>query len=92
MYSIEDLLNYIQWPAMIVSIAAAWYVAAERKNNRNWGFWLFLLSNLLWIIWAIPNSAWALATMQVILAGMNMRGVVKSETKQITNSEKQNAK
>ena len=81
MYSIEDLLNFIQWPAMITTIVATWYVAAERKDNRNWGFWLFLLSNLLWIIWAIPNCAWALAALQVILVGMNIRGVMKSEAK-----------
>lgn len=81
MYFPADILNFIQWPAMIVTIAASWYVAAERKDNRNWGFWLFLLSNLLWLIWAIPHSAWALATLQLILAGMNIRGVLKSEKK-----------
>ncbi|WP_090718909.1 hypothetical protein [Nitrosomonas sp. Nm166] len=75
-----DWVNLIQWPAMIASIAAAWYVAAERKDNRNWGFWLFLLSNLLWLIWSIPHSAWALAALQLILAGMNIRGVLKSAT------------
>lgn len=81
MYPTEDLINYIQWPAMIVTIAAAWYVAAERKDNRNWGFWLLLLGNLLWLIWSIPNAAWALASMQVILAGLNIRGVLKSNKK-----------
>ena len=81
MDSPADILNFIQWPAMIVTIAASWYVAAERKDNRNWGFWLFLLSNLLWLIWSIPHSAWALATLQLILAGMNIRGVLKSENK-----------
>ncbi|AKH37239.1 MULTISPECIES: hypothetical protein [Nitrosomonas] len=92
MYSLEDLLNIIQWLAMVTTITATWYVAAERKDNRNWGFWLFLLSNLLWFIWAIPNRAWALATMQVILAGMNIRGVKKSELKQAKKSKKVNAK
>ena len=77
----EELLNYIQWPAMIVTITASWYVGAERKDNRNWGFWLLLLSNLLWFIWAIPNSAWALALLQVSLAVTNIRGVWKSSPK-----------
>ena len=77
----EDWLNLIQWPAMIVTITAAWYVAAERKDNRNWGFWLFLLSNVLWIIWAIPHSAWALALLQVSLAIANIRGVWESTKK-----------
>ncbi len=78
---LEEMLNYIQWPAMIVTIAAAWYVGAERKDNRNWGFWLFLLSNFLWLIWAIPQEAWALAILQISLAIMNTRGVLKSEKK-----------
>jgi len=78
----QEILNLIQWPAMIVTISAAWYVGAERKDKRNWGFWLFLLSNLLWCIWAIPNSAWALAILQISLAIMNIRGVLKSEKKQ----------
>ncbi|MBL8496836.1 hypothetical protein ABF87_06450 [Nitrosomonas sp. JL21] len=77
----EDLLNYIQWPAMVVTITAAWYVGAERKDNRNWGFWMLLLSNLLWFIWAIPHSAWALALLQVSLAITNIRGVWKSSPK-----------
>ena len=92
MYSLEDLLNIVQWLAMVTTSRQHWYVAAERKDNRNWGFWLFLLSNLLWFIWAISNRAWALATMQVILAGMNIRGVKKSELKQAKKSEKENAK
>ena len=81
MYPSVDFINYIQWPAMVVTIMASWYVAAERKDNRNCGFWLFLLSNLLWFIWSIPNSAWALAALQLALADMNIRGVLKSNKK-----------
>lgn len=39
-----DLLNAIQWPAMMVTVIAAWMVASQRKFKRNWGFWLFILS------------------------------------------------
>lgn len=77
----EEILDLIQWPAMLVTISASWYVAAERKDNRNWGFWLFLLSNLLWLMWAIPQAAWALAILQISLAAMNIRGVLKSKKK-----------
>jgi hypothetical protein len=38
------------------------------------GFWLFLLTNLLWIVWGIYAQALALVTLQVCLAGMNIRG------------------
>ncbi|MBA3754807.1 MAG: hypothetical protein H0X02_00615 [Nitrosomonas sp.] len=49
----EDLLNYIQWPAMVVTITASWYVGAERKNNRDWGFAVSSQKSV-WCIWAIP--------------------------------------
>jgi hypothetical protein len=44
------------------------------------GFWCFLLSNALWIIWGWHARAWAMVILQIILAGMNIRGVNKNET------------
>jgi hypothetical protein len=44
------------------------------------GFWCFLLSNALWIIWGWHTRAWAMVILQVILAGMNIRGANKNET------------
>ena len=55
-----DLVNAIQWPAMLVTVIAAWMVASQRKFKRNWGFWLFLLSNVLWIVWGVHDRAFAL--------------------------------
>lgn len=44
-------IDLLQWPAMVVTMLAAWLVASQRKFKRNWGFWLFLISNALWIAW-----------------------------------------
>ncbi len=44
-----------------------------------WGFWIFLLSNALWIAWGIHDKAWALITLQVCLAALNVRGVKKAK-------------
>ena len=74
-----DWVNAIQWPAMLVTVLAAWLVASQRKFKRNWGFWLFLLSNLLWIVWGWHDKAYALIALQVCLAMLNIRGVKKSE-------------
>jgi hypothetical protein len=71
-------IDLIQWPAMAVTIVAAWLVASERKLKRNWGFWLFLLSNVLWIIWAAGDRAWALICLQLGLAAINIRGAFKN--------------
>ena len=66
--------NGVQWPAMLVTVAAAWFVASSQRSRRQIGFWLFLSSNLLWVVWGIYAQAWALVTLQVCLAGMNIRG------------------
>jgi hypothetical protein len=75
-----DFLNLIQWPAMAVTVIAAWMVASQRKLRRNWGFWLFLLSNLLWIVWGLGDGAYALIVLQVALAALNIRGAVKNRS------------
>ena len=69
-----NALDLIQWPAMIVTVMAAWFVASSRKQRRQIGFWLFLVSNALWIAWAVHAHAYALLILQVCLAGMNIRG------------------
>jgi len=63
---------------MLVTVTAAWLVASKRKFKRNWGFWLMLASNVLWIAWGIPDHAYALITLQLCLAVMNIRGAMKS--------------
>jgi len=72
-------LAWMQWPAMIVTVIGAWLVASKRKFKRNWGFWIFLLSNVLWIVWAVGDRAYALVLLQVSLAAMNIRGVRTNE-------------
>jgi hypothetical protein len=74
----NDLIDLMQWPAMVVSVLAAYLVASLSKHKRNWGFWLFLLSNALWIVWGLHTSAWALIVLQVSLAALNIRGVMKN--------------
>jgi len=74
-----DSLNFIQWPAMIVTIAAAWLVASQSKRKRTIGFWVFLLSNLMWSVWGWSQDAYALILLQVFLAATNIRGVYKND-------------
>ena len=74
-----DVMNLLQWPAMVVTVVAAWYVASAQKSRRNWGFWLFLISNALWIVWGLYSSAPALVTLQICLAALNIRGAMKAK-------------
>lgn len=74
-----DWIDLVQWPAMVVSIAAAWLVASQDEKRREIGFWIFLASNVLWVIWGFHDEAWALIGLNIFLAGMNVRGIVKNE-------------
>jgi hypothetical protein len=73
-----DWLDLIQWPAMAVTVLAAWLVASTHKQRREIGFWVFLASNTLWIAWGWHSGAWALVLLQLCLAALNIRGVVKA--------------
>ena len=75
-----DLLDLLQWPAMVVTIVASWLVASAHEGKRNAGFWVFLFSNALWVAWAVHANAPALIALQVGLAAMNVRGAVKTES------------
>lgn len=69
-----EYLDLVQWPAMVVTVLASWFVGSGVKRRRETGFWLFLLSNALWVAWGWPAEAYALVAMQACLAFMNIRG------------------
>jgi hypothetical protein len=73
-------LSLMQWPAMIVTIVASWLVASQSKAKRAAGFWAFLLSNALWIVWGLHDHAYALIILQFALASLNIRGASKNES------------
>ncbi|MDQ2669266.1 MAG: hypothetical protein M3Y31_01400 [Gemmatimonadota bacterium] len=74
-----DWIDLLQWPAMAVTVAGAWLVASGRKYKRNYGFWCFLLGNVLWAVWGVKTAAYALLILQVCLAALNIRGARKTE-------------
>ena len=74
-----DYLDLFQWPAMIVTVVAAWFTASQTKRRREAGFWCFLLSNVLWTVWGLHVQAYAVIMLQVLLASLNIRGVYKND-------------
>ena len=72
----------MQWPAMLATVLAAWLVGSDSEERRSAGFWVFLTSNVLWILWGVHDGAFALIALQVALAALNIRGVFKTEAKQ----------
>jgi hypothetical protein len=74
-----DILDLVQWPAMAVTVLAAWLVGSQGKRRRSIGFWAFLTSNGLWIVWGWHDGAHALIALQVALAALNIRGAFKND-------------
>jgi hypothetical protein len=72
-------IGWLQWPAMVITVAATYLVASETAWKRNASFWCYLASNLLWIVWGIKDGAVALIILQVVLAALNIRGVLKTD-------------
>ncbi len=75
----SDLLDLIQWPAMVVTVVASWLVGSTHRRRRLYGFWTFLTSNVMWSVWGWHTDAYALITLQLCLAAMNVRGIFKVE-------------
>jgi hypothetical protein len=74
-----DYLDLVQWPAMVITVIAAWFTASRTKGRRGIGFWCFLGSNVLWVIWGWHSAAYALIVLQLCLAAMNIRGARKND-------------
>lgn len=75
----DGTLGWLQWPAMVVTVIAAWLVGSTSKRRRSIAFWTFLASNVLWIAWGWVTQAHALIALQFFLAALNIRGAMKNE-------------
>ena len=74
------MIDLLQWPAMAVTLYAAYLVGSKKAGRRITGFIAFTVSNILWIVWGMHDEAWALIALQVGLLAMNVRGIFKNET------------
>ena len=72
---------------MVVTVIAAWLIGSQSKRKRKIGFWCFLLSNVLWVIWGWHDQAYALVVLQIALAILNIRGAYKNEPDSTANSK-----
>jgi hypothetical protein len=72
-------MAWMQWPAMAVTVVASWLVASRQEQRRKLAFWVFLLSNLLWVAWGLHAEAWGVIALQVCLAALNIRGARRQD-------------
>lgn len=76
----DGFIDFLQWPAMAVTLFAAYLIGSKRAERRVFGFSMFILSNVLWIVWGIHDEAWALIALQAALMVTNIRGIFKNES------------
>jgi len=76
----DEFIDFLQWPAMLVTLFAAYLIGSKRAERRVFGFCMFILSNVLWIVWGIHDEAWALIALQSALMVTNVRGIFKNES------------
>lgn len=75
----ENWIDLLQWPAMAITVLAAWLVGSTSARRRQLGFWCFLASNALWVAWGWHDEAYALIVLQLCLLATNIRGSIKNE-------------
>jgi hypothetical protein len=75
----DEWLAWLQWPAMAISLVAAWLIASKQARKRIVAFVLLILGNLLWIAWGWSDGAYALIALNTGLMALNIRGILKNE-------------
>ncbi len=74
-----ELFALLEWPAMAISLAAAWWMGSRRAHERVVAFIMLIVGNLMWIAWGWGADAWALIALNVGLMALNVRGIIKNE-------------
>jgi hypothetical protein len=64
---------------MVITVLAAYLVGSRSAKKRAVGFWVFLASNVAWIVWGFHAEAYALIVLQFALAAINIRGAHRNE-------------
>ena len=75
----EEFFALLEWPAMAVTLAAAWWMGSKKPKKRILAFGLLIVGNLMWIGWGWGDEAWALIALNVGLLALNIRGIIKNE-------------
>ena len=75
----EEFFALLEWPAMAISLAAAYLLASQKPEKRMRAFILLIIGNVMWIAWGWGEDAWALIALNAGLMALNVRGIFKNE-------------
>lgn len=85
----DNFLDALQWSATAVTLLSAWLVGSQDKQKRSIGFWFFIASNILWVVWGWHDGATALIALQIGLFALNVRGAMKNDENKNLDAETQ---
>lgn len=74
-------MEWLQWPAMVLSLGAAWLTGDADASHRAVGFVLYIVSNVLWITWGWRTKTptpWGLIVMYLVFSFLSARGLVNN--------------
>ena len=75
----EEIFALLEWPAMAVTLAAAYWMGSKDANKRVIAFCMLIVGNLMWIAWGWGEDARALIALNIGLLALNIRGIIKNE-------------
>ena len=84
----EEFFALLEWPAMGITLASAWWMGSTRAKKRIVAFVMLIIGNLMWIAWGYGDEAWALIALNVGLMVLNVRAILKNEHEVEQNAEK----
>lgn len=76
----EEFFALLEWPAMAISLASAWWMGSKNATKRVVAFCMLIVGNLMWIAWGWGEDARALIALNIGLLALNVRGIIKNET------------
>ena len=75
----DQFAALLEWPAMAISLAAAWWMGSKQPRRRIVAFCMLIVGNLMWIAWGWGEHAKALVALNLGLLALNVRGIIKNE-------------
>lgn len=74
----ETIIDAIKWFATGTGVTAAFMVSLDSgRRVTGWGFVLFVLSSIAWIVAATLSEDFALGTQNAVMFGINIFGVYR---------------
>lgn len=75
----DDILALLEWPAMAISLVAAYLLGSINPTKRIVAFVMLIIGNVMWIGWGCGSDAMALIALNVGLMVLNVRAIFKNE-------------